>query len=143
MGMMFSVGSGPVVVNSAGIPYVTLVPPPAANILNGMATTDGGTILTIPANSTAVLSISLSAAVTTASVSASPSVTITGTGCTPATGSTLAQLAIRSNAGQSLANSSLIFNNVYVYSGTAALTVKLNFSSATAAVAVINGAIIV
>lgn len=144
MAMMFSVGSGPLVVNSQGIPYFTPSPPPAADILNGFASTDGGTILTIPANSTVILTISLSATVTTASISAMPTVTMTGTGgCTPATGSTLAALSIRSNAGQSLANSSLVFNNLYIYSGTSTVTVKLNLGSATAAVAVANGAIIV
>lgn len=144
MAMMYSVGSGPTVVNSTGIPYVTLAPPAAASILNGMASTDGATILTIPANATALLTINLSAVVTAASVTATPSVTITGTGSpTPATGATLAALAIRTNAGQSLANSTLVFNNIYVYSGTSTVTVKLNFGSATAAIAVINGAIII
>jgi hypothetical protein len=144
MAAMFSVGSGPTIVNSAGIPYATQVPPAAANILNGMVSTDGATILTIPANSTALFTISLSAALTAANLSAAPSVTITGTGgCTPATGATLAALAIRTNAGQSLANSTLVFNNLYIYSGTSTVTVKLNFNSASIAVAVVNGAIIV
>lgn len=143
MGIMYSVGSGPLLVNSQGIPYSTPAPPPAANILNGTASTDGATILTLPANSTALVTISLSAAVTSASTSATPSVTLTGTGSTPATGATLASLAIRSNAGQSLANSSLVFNNIYIYSGSTTATLKLNFNSATAAVAVVNGALII
>jgi hypothetical protein len=144
MAVMYSVGSGPAPVNTAGIPYATLAPPAAASILNGMASTDGGTILTIPANSTALFTINLSATITSASVTATPTVTMTGTGSpTPATNATLAALALRTNAGQSLANSTLVFNNIYVYSGTSTVAVKLNFGSATAAVAVINGAVIV
>lgn len=138
----FYAAGGAELVNGNGIPLVAIAPPTAGNILNGMASTDGGTILTVPANSTALISISVSASLTSASTTGTPSVTITGTGCTPATGSSLAALVLKTNAGQTLQNSTEVFNNIYLYSGSATATIKLNFGSSNAAVAIVNGSVL-
>lgn len=142
MTVLFAAG-GAGLVNAHSIPLAAVAAPQAAEILNGMATTDAGTILTLPANTTALVSISLSAAIGTASTTGTATVTIAGTGNpSPATGSTLAAITLRTNSGITNVAEAIIFNNVYLFSGSSTLTLSLHFGGVTNAAAVLNGAVI-
>lgn len=134
---------GAELVNTHSVPLAATSAPQASEILNGMATTDGGTLLTIPANTTAKLSISLSAAIGTASTTGTATVAIAGTGSpSPPTGATLAAIALRTNSGITNVAEAVIFNEIYLLSGTSTLTLTLHFGGVTNAAAVVNGAVI-
>jgi len=138
--------------NQSGVALSTQeISPAAANILDGNATADAATIITIPQNRIWVGSVTLSAAVVIAAgaspaVNALPNVTTTGASATPAAGAVVLGLAISlpANLAGSVtgdgANDVVTIWPVTVYAGaTAAATLKLNFNSASAASATAVG----
>jgi hypothetical protein len=138
----FNLGT-PIPCNAAGVPLGAPGPPMASSILNGYQTTNASTIITIPANSMALVNITISGAESSASITGRPTVTVQGTGSpTPASGAVVAALAISTNAGISNAASAATFNGIYVYSGTAAATLQLNLGGISTAAAVVNGAVL-
>lgn len=134
---------GPAPCDQHGIPFSAEVPPLSTEVLNGMANTDGGTLLVIPANTTTKVSISMSATMATASTTGTSTITITGTGSpSPATGATLAAITLQTNSGISALAESLVFPDIWLFSGTSTLTLKLNFGGVTRAVATVNGKVV-
>lgn len=126
-----------------GIPFSAEVPPLSTEVMNGNATTDGATILTIPANTTIKCWITLSASLNATKTNATPSVTLTGTGSpSPASGAVLAMLSISTSTGNPTAATAAQFSNIWIYSGTQAVTLKLNYNTASSVAVVVNGYVV-
>jgi hypothetical protein len=119
-------------------------------VLAGSATTNGATIITVPAGQTwrgsVTLSAALSAAIGVGALSASPSVTVQGTGAVPASGTVLTQLTLSTPAVAALALVGLGLTDsreagevkVTAPAGNA-VTLQLNTGSATGAAAQAHG----
>lgn len=114
------------------------------------ASTNGGTVLTIPANSVWRGSVSISAALTVAigggAVAAQPSVTVSGSGGSWANGDVVVAVSVAAPAVGALAllgllaTNSLATGDILVQARANPLTLVLNFSGAgVSAVAVAIG----
>lgn len=129
--------SAPVALASdqAGLP---LFVPATADILVGNAITDGGTVVTIPANRTAYLVVTLSGSLSTVSTGTAPSVQIAGSTATPAAGTKLLSLplALGATAG---GVSGTVSIPVVVVAGSSAATITVTKNSATAISASASG----
>lgn len=106
----------------------------------GKATTDGGTIITIPAGSNWKGSITLSQLTNTAGTFY-PDVTVQGTGSDPASGSAiLSVVGFGAAVGLVPMSSNASINDIDVFGdGVHPVTLQLNFRGCTAAVATATG----
>lgn len=101
--------------------------------VGGKTTTNGGTIITIPANSSWRGSIALSA-VCDASGTFNPDITVEGATADPPAGTPVLGATVF-GAALNLApmGTSVAINDVIIYAGTSPATLQLNLNSVTAA----------
>jgi hypothetical protein len=122
MGNMLSLG-GPLPVNTAGIPVGAPAVPSAAAIISGSTTTDGATIITIPANGTWLGTIVVVSASKTNNASVTTNVTTLGTTVTPATGAVVAQMVIKTGSTNAAGVAeSAVYPNVIISAGSSSAT---------------------
>ena len=141
MAVVYAAG-GATLVNGHSIPLAAVSAPLASEIVNGSSSTDGATLITIAANSSVLVSITMSGSQATASTHGTPTVVTVGATVTPTAGAVVAGLNMQTNNGISAVSTSAVTNNIYVYAGTSAASLKLNLNGATAATATVNGVMI-
>lgn len=141
MTFQYSFGS-PNPCDQHGVPLTAPAPPQPSEILNGSTSTDGATLLSIPANTTCLVTVTLAGSCASASLHGTPNVVTVGTTVTPAAGAKIAALDMTTSVGTSTTSQVGVFQRIWIYSGSSAASLKFNLGGATNGTATLNGEIV-